>query len=72
MTKDDRELLFRIDERLISMNEKLDSHVISNKEDLNNLRGDIKEVQKEIKTINRWRYGIIGSWLVSIGSYLKG
>lgn len=68
----DHDLLIRIDERLKSLDGKMDTHIVASEKRNADFKEEMKEVKRDIKAINKWRYGVIGSWVVAIGSYLRG
>lgn len=65
------ELLIRIDERLKSVDNKLVAHIDHSNQYRSETKEEIKILNKKIESINKWRYGVLGSWLVGIGSYFK-
>lgn len=65
------ELLIRIDERLKSVDNKLMAHIEQSNTYRADTKEEIKSLNKKVEAINKWRYGVLGSWLVGIGSYFK-
>ena len=65
------ELLIRIDERLKSVDNKLVAHIMQSNEYRAETKKEIEGIKDEIKSLNKWRYGVLGSWVVSIGGYFK-
>lgn len=65
------ELLIRIDERLKSVDNKLMAHIEQSNAYRADTKEEIKSLNKKVEAINKWRYGVLGSWLVGIGSYFK-
>jgi hypothetical protein len=65
------ELLIRIDERLKSVDNKLVSHIMQSNEYRADTKKEIENINKEINSLNKWRYGVLGSWIVGIGGYFK-
>jgi archaellum component FlaC len=65
------ELLIRIDERLKSVDNKLVAHIMQSNEYRADTKKEIENINKEIKSLNKWRYGVLGSWIVGIGGYFK-
>ena len=66
------ELLIRIDERLKSVDNKLMAHIEQSNAYRADTKEEIKSLNKKVEAINKWRYGILGSWIVGLGSYFKG
>jgi archaellum component FlaC len=65
------ELLIRIDERLKSVDNKLVAHIEQSNSHRAETKKEIEEIKTDMKSFNKWRYSIIGSWLFGAGSYFK-
>lgn len=65
------ELLIRIDERTKNQEEMLKNHMDSSKENYKALSESIYKTNTKIDVINKWRYTVMGSAVLSIGAFFK-